>query len=217
MHGCAAVPRPVGHRHRARADRPDRGRCRQRARLSRAGIVDATPGRSRAGRFAAADARARDPGPRDGARDPRGVCAAADAAVEARPAGARAAPQPGSAAAALLALLRACHCCAARRPVLAGAGREARRLPGGRNRRHARGALWRGIRARAPRRAAARRGRCRMALWRREPRAPRAGECRAGRRFRARADGAPAARRRSQRPHAGLAGEPAGGHAQLSS
>ncbi len=163
------------------------------------------------------DARARDPGPGDGARDPRGICAAADAAVEARTAGARAAPQPGTAAAALLAFLWACHCRAARRAVLAGAGREARRLPGGRNRRHARGALWRGILARAPRRAPARRGRCRMALWRREPGAPRAGECRAGRRFRARADGAPAARRRSQRPHAGLAGEPAGGHAQLSS
>ena len=215
MHGRSAVPGPVGHRHRACADSPDRGRCRQCARFPCAGIVDSSSGRPRAGRLAATDARARGPWPGDGARHPRGICTAADAAVEARTAGACAAPQPGTAAAALLAFLRACHCRAARRAVLAGAGREARRLPGGRNRRHARSALRRGILARAPRRAPARRGRRRMALWRREPGAPRAGECRAGRRFRARADGAAPARRRTQRSHAGLAGEPAGGHAQF--
>ena len=80
---------------------------------------------------------------------------------------------------------------------------------------HARRALRRGLAAGAPRRAPARRGRRRLALWPREPRAPRPREHRAGGRLRARADGAAAARGRAQRPARGLAREPAGRHAEL--
>ena len=166
-------------------------------------------------RAAAADARAGADGRGDRARHPGRFRAAAAAAAQARAARARAAQEPGAAAASLLRLLRARGRGAARRPVLAGARPAPGRLPGRGNRRHARGAVRRGLPAGRARRAAARRGRRRLALWRCEPCAPRARERRAGRRLRPRADGAAAARGGAQRPPEGLAREPAGRHAEL--